>query len=280
MTIAAGFVCHEGVLLASDTLYAGQNKRYGRKLWPIPIGNDGCVGFGGAGTQAGLERVRYEVESNVSPGMSEPEVIEVIQAALRLVIEEMQPKPEELTQGLFAIGLGTKCSLWENQGGSAMLNPIGHPAQCVGWAVSLGHYFLDFLYREPMPIKWARIVASHLVKQARTYSEYCGGDTNFLEVMRDGSFTFVTSQDDINQYEQHLGQLDAAMRAVLPDGRVNDDTLDLRLKAIVAAIQKASKSFVVQASPGEYHIESGSTNVVAPELPTPRINYGPTEDDQ
>ena len=271
MTIAAGFKCHEGVLLATDTLYAGVNKRYGRKIWPIAC-QDILVGFAGAGTQAGLERTQYEVQKYLGADMDVDDVIGIIQSALQLVLD-VSPSDDK-TQGLFAIQMDGTCTLFENAAGSAMLSPVGHASQCVGWAQALGQYFQDFLYREPMPMKWARIVASHLIRQAKTYSEYCGGDTHLLEIPDKGAWSFVTNQEEITAYEKYLGQLDDAMRAVLPDGRANDYTLELRLNTIAEAIKKSGNSFVMQAESGSFSIESGSTSVTAHEIPRPQIRYG------
>jgi 20S proteasome alpha/beta subunit len=48
MTIAAGFLCHDGIVLAADTLYTGENKRDAAKLWIFQKGEN-VVGIAGAG---------------------------------------------------------------------------------------------------------------------------------------------------------------------------------------------------------------------------------------
>lgn len=260
MTIAAGFICHEGVLLASDTLYAGINKRYGRKLWTVKAGNN-LVCFGGAGLQGGLERTQDEIAQRLLPGMDRATVIAMLEDVLQHVLDVQQPADGEQTSGLFAIRIGTACQLFENTDGKTMLSPIGHAGQCVGWATALGQYFLDQLYQQPMPMKWARIVAAHLIRQAKQYSEYCGGDTHVLEIRADGSERMVTDQVEIQRDEQYLGQLDEAMRLVLPTGRVQDEmTLDFRLETVVDAIKKAAGLFVVPVGDGLAAIVSGLTD--------------------
>ena len=69
MTIAAGFVCSDGILLASDTLYSGtgQGNKYGRKSWVLDRG-DVLVCFGGAGTEGGLLRTRDEIDRKLKRG--------------------------------------------------------------------------------------------------------------------------------------------------------------------------------------------------------------------
>jgi len=238
MTIAAGFKCREGFLLASDTLYADTNQRHGRKLWAIVAG-DNHVWFAGAGTHAGLERVRHEIATTLTASMNEREIAKCVEDALAVTLEDVTKDPAESTDALFVIRCGPAGPIHflENRRGSE-LSAIGTAAQCVGSASSLGKYYLDVLYRELMPIRWARIVAAHLVAQAKAYSASCGGDTTFLEVRRDGTTRFIDDQLDIAADAQHLGQLDAAMRAVLPDASVSDDALEQRLRTIVEAIQR------------------------------------------
>lgn len=93
-----------------------------------------------------------------------------------------------------------------------MLSPVGYPARCIGWATALGQYFIDHLYREPMSMKWARIVASHLIKRAKEYSQYCGGDTHFLAVPHNSDgCELITDQAQTHLWEQYLGQVDEAL---------------------------------------------------------------------
>jgi hypothetical protein len=245
MTVAAGFVCNEGVLLATDTLYAGVNKRYGQKSWLFDHG-DVVVGFAGAGMQAGLERTRYEIGARLRGGIPADTVIEAIQDALSTVLKIQRPKSGTETHGLFAIRVEGTCTLWENCGG-AMLSPIGHVSQCVGFATALGQYFLDTLYQESMPMKWARIVAAHLIKHAKRYSEYCGGDTHLLEIPVNGAPRLVTDQSEIASLEQYLAAIDDAIRLVLPGRGATEATAGHRLKMLNEAIDRARSAVVIEA---------------------------------
>ena len=48
MTIAAGFLCSDGFVLAADTLHSGINKRYAAKIWKAERG-DVLVAVAGSG---------------------------------------------------------------------------------------------------------------------------------------------------------------------------------------------------------------------------------------
>src|SRR5262245_42664430 len=159
MTIAAGFHCREGFLLASDTLYADANQRHGRKLWAIAIG-DNRVWFTGAGTHAGLERVRHEINTTLTAVMNEQENAKCVEDALAVPQEDVTKDTAESTDALFVIRGGPTGPLHflENRRGSSELSAVGQSAQCVGSGSSLGKYYIDVLYPESMPIRWARIV--------------------------------------------------------------------------------------------------------------------------
>src|SRR5215510_2566083 len=176
MTIAAGFNCRDGFLLASDTLYADAKQRHGRKLWAIAVA-DNRVWFTGAGTHAGLERVRHEIATTLTAVMNERDIVKCVEDALAVTLEDVTKDSGEPTDALFVIRCGSTGPLHflENRRGSSELSTVGQPAQCVGSGSSLGKYYIDVLYRDLMPIRWARIVAAHLVAQAKTYSaSSCG----------------------------------------------------------------------------------------------------------
>src|SRR5436189_5995915 len=80
MTIAAVFVCSDGVLLASDALYSDEPRRYGPKFWAMRAGDTPVV-LGGAGTERGLKRIREEVEAKLRPGQSCLDIARIIEEA-------------------------------------------------------------------------------------------------------------------------------------------------------------------------------------------------------
>ena len=242
MTIAAGFVCPDGILLASDTQYSntGMGLRAGPKLWILDHG-DILVVFGGAGSEARLLRTRDEIDRKLRPGMSRIRVVDAIDAVLQKVSGKLRHHADLNMQGLFAVRIHDDLVLYESQIGVDMLNPIGGGCQCVGYGQGLGWYFASSLFRAGMNLKWAKIVAAYLVKECKTYSEYCGGETHLIEIPRQGPATKIDDQDQIRALEGHLAPLGDALRIVLPgdDTDTSDSTLEHRLKMLTEAISKA-----------------------------------------
>ena len=86
MTIAAGFVCSDGLLFASDTLYSGDERLFGPKFWHFKTDTVALV-CGGAGTLAGLKRTIDEIEHQLQPGMNRWDVLRAIEWSLKIVDE-------------------------------------------------------------------------------------------------------------------------------------------------------------------------------------------------
>lgn len=262
MTIAAGFVCTDGVLLASDTLYSatGMGNKYGPKFWILEHG-DVLVAFGGAGAEAGLLRTRDEIDRKLQPGQSRIRVVDIIDGALKKVSGKLPDDLAWKTHALVVVRVGGQSVLYENSGGSNMLSPVQQVCQCVGYGQSLGWYFARSLFRAGMSLKWARIVAAHLIRNVKDYVEDCDGDTHLIEVPHVGNASVVADQAIVADIEAYLGPISQAINAVLPDGTANDETLFARLTMVTEAINKALRSHVIQPRAGELSLQSGSTTV-------------------
>lgn len=271
MTIAAGFVCTDGLLLASDTLFTGVTKRFGRKLWANPFGSDGVVSVGGSATEAALLRIKDEIFTDVRPDLTEADILREADQIVQYVITAessagILDKPEILlgitTEGRSALYFSV------NGGVFARLPPEA-PVRCVGWATGLGQYVADRLCPpEGLPIKWAKVVGAYLVKQAVTYSGYCGGDTNLLEITNVGATKFIDDHDEIARLEAYLAEINDAVRVVLPDGRANDETLEHRLQTLNESIRRVRDSFVITTAPAYFRRTVTTTAPVSGSLET------------
>lgn len=242
MTIAAGFICSDGVLLASDTLYSGAVNRYGRKFWTL---ENPDVVFGGSGTERGLLRTRDEIRERLRRGMALPQIVRSVDDALREVNLRLEPTVEERTYALVAIRSGDSWRLYHNDGGGSMLSVIDHESQCVGWGASLGSYFSRTLFRPEMALRWAKVVAAQLIKQCKLHSGFCGGATHLVELPSAGEPRLIDDQEQIRQLETHLEVVDAVMRVILLDERANDDTLIERAAAMMQEVRKLEKMFYI-----------------------------------
>lgn len=257
MTIAAGFVCSDGLIFASDTLYAGVKREYGRKFWIIDR-SDVVVVFGGAGTAPGLKRTRDLLLQSIQSGMTREEVVLAIEAALHYVGGVLKPT-DERTEALIGIRVGARCWLYENQGGGAALTVIDGRSQCVGYGNTLGRYFTDTLFTSNMPMRWAEVVAAHLIKHVKIHSSvWCGGRTHLFELPAEGRCRHIKNKQQVEELERYLAQVDAAMQIVLPGaGGVSDHTLEQRLTKLTDVIRDLSRSQFVALTSASVIVSSG-----------------------
>jgi hypothetical protein len=246
MTIAVGFKCYDGILLATDTMYSGgPNNSDGEKMWVLSA-NDPAVVFAGSGTVGPLTRARDEIERKIKPGMSLQRTLDTIDDALMKVDKKFPPRDGwPHVQALVAIRADGRNRLYQNVAREISLSPVDAPHVCVGQE-ALGNYFAESLFREGMVLEWAEIVAAYLVANCKKFAAgYCGGDTHLAVVPRDEqSPAFMkTGQGHINQLESYLFGIERALRAVLPGGSPaispTAATLKTRAKFIIDAIERA-----------------------------------------
>jgi hypothetical protein len=170
MTIAAGFICSDGVVLASDTLYSGYQQQYGRKFWTLGKGTSLLI-LGGAGTEAGLKKIKERVEDALQKEMPPLKAVTVIEKAIKYTHALLKPRPDERTYLLIAIRVNGKARLYHNPAGEAVVIPFDQEvSHCVGVGFGLGLYFARYLFKDGMSMHWARIIAAHLIRNAKAYS--------------------------------------------------------------------------------------------------------------
>lgn len=267
MTIAAGFVCRDGLLFASDTLITGEQRRYGQKFWTSSFGPTEVV-FGGSGMQAVLLRARDEIERRAQPTEDRYDVIGAIEEALTIAHEKYKPTDLERTGALVGIRTPEGCWLYENQDGRSMLNVVERNCICVGYGQSLGAYFADSLFRDNMTLEWAKHVAAYLIKQVTVYSSgFCGGRANLLELPTSGHPRWTTNKADIAKLTDYLAGIDGAMQLVLPDKRTNDDTVRYRIEKLKETIEGLRQQFVIKMQHGEVSISGGVARIYADPIP-------------
>jgi 20S proteasome alpha/beta subunit len=249
MTIAAGFLCSDGFVLAADTLYSGTNKRYAAKIWTLQRG-DVAIAVAGAGVAVLLARLKDDIYDRLTSSMSRRDVVELIDGILYSIFHKHKPAPNEFPiQVLVGIRTHGDCSLYENDS-FAMLARVRKNRTCIGWGSSLGLYFADTLFRKQMPMKWAEIISAHLVRQVKRYADGCGGRTHMVSVPALGQIKRFQPKE-IRDLERYFAEIDTAMQLVLPGSggaRMNESTRRQRLQMLNDAIDRVRNTVVIEGT--------------------------------
>jgi hypothetical protein len=245
MTIAAGFVCVDGVVLAADTLYTGPTRRHDRKLWEIPKGQS-LVALAGAGDRVLIEKTKDQIEQRIQADASEREILNDIETILFTIHtqsiwhDQSSIEPPSLDV-LLAIRTTSGCRLFVNR--AAALAPVAK-SQCIGCGLSLGAYFADCLFADWMPVEHARTIAVHLLEQTKTYDKDCGGESHILSIPVFGDSKWMT-EAEVKEVTDRLGKIQDGMRRIITGaGPTNKETRARRDETWDTALSAASTTYV------------------------------------
>src|SRR5688572_2006464 len=131
VTIAAGFICSDGVVLAADSQYTGVNRRDAAKIWHF--GDTNVVAMAGAGDATLIRRAKYEIERQLTDAMSEHDILTMAQTVVReLLVDALAFDKESFLEVLLAIRTPSNgVALFENQRG-VIFAPLEQSSQCIG----------------------------------------------------------------------------------------------------------------------------------------------------
>ena len=216
MTIAAGFVCSDGVVLGADTQVTGQTIKYSSdKVWVLSAPDAShCIAMAGAGDSVLIRALRDHLASHDQSGR--PQLAEALsrlsaiagprQRPLDQLVEGLQRSLQKFyethiytyptwetthyrqLQFLLAIQIDGEAALFEHS--AATLSWVDTCA-CIGSGSDIGHYIQATRFTADMDMRDGRRVAAHLLQQVKTYSPDCGGESTILLVPHQGETTFV-----------------------------------------------------------------------------------------
>jgi 20S proteasome alpha/beta subunit len=198
MTIAIGVLCSDGIVLGADTEYTGAIKQPGAKVWGIHAEpSDGSVSCGLAGSGDGilLRSMRDRIGNALNGATTHADVVSVVEEqVVQLYQKHVFPNPafNDKNQAVnLVIGARDKNSfgLYETSGSALAAS---ERYACVGYGSDLGSYLLETLLdKKPPTTLIATALVTYVIKQAKAYSLYCGGDTYILTMQHEGELSYV-----------------------------------------------------------------------------------------
>lgn len=225
MTIAVGFRCVDGVVLAADSLYTeGVAKLYGQKIFPIASNGRYAVTIAGAGGVPSLKGIVREIEKRLSKGIGSkatdfPRIRSIVEGALGFYYpKHIDSAPMDKQEDL---GVQLLVGMWVSGNGTRLFETCRTSAfeiddhRCVGIGSHLVEYLKDVFFPPGTrpSVRMAEPLAAYIVGQAKRYVQFCGGRTFVRALLDDGTDERVWSdeiRDSKEYYEEFftsLGQI-------------------------------------------------------------------------
>jgi len=225
MTIAVGFTCVDGVVLAADSLYTeGIAKLYGQKIFPLPSNGLYALTIAGAGGVPSLKGIVREVEKSLRSEIGQmradfSQIRSVVEGALgRYYPRHIDSAPRDrqddlgvqLLIGIWVLGDGTR--LFETCR-TAAFEVDDH--RCVGIGSHLAEYLNDVFFPGGVrpTVRMAEPLAAYIVGRSKRHVQFCGGRTFVRALLDDGTDERVwneeirDSEDYIEQFFSSVGHI-------------------------------------------------------------------------
>jgi hypothetical protein len=218
MTIAAGFVCADGMLLCADRQFTGQVKLPGTKLWDHRDG-DLRILTASAGDAALMRLAEEGITDGVNSQTSLIDAREGIEAVLeRLHIDYIDKRiaidPSYGVDLIVAIRTIDGFELLEHQAWAVVPVERTRGFACIGSGSILGTYVADQLFHPGQTAAGTAVVATHVLQIAKRYDPWCGfgSDIRALAGTGDSIDMSVTS---VAQIEGFFDEVYRTLRPLL-----------------------------------------------------------------
>lgn len=238
VTIAAGFVCAEGVVLCADTqeTIAGYTKASTQKLltWEFP---EFTIAFAGAGNDSMLiDMVAQQIAGafHYDPAVRKDWL--TVEKTIRKVATEIFKKtisPFASFKGerpvadiLIAVQFDSEVRLMRSR--DTLFRYI-YGAECAGTGELLFHSLRDKVYSSSAGLAQTARMAIYILNHAKKHVEGCGGNTDIL-LMRKGTRSYERlPTPDVRRLEEKFDKFDEEVKPLLlsfPDPNLSHDTFE------------------------------------------------------
>jgi hypothetical protein len=243
MTIAAGFVCDDGIVLGADTQYSNSNIKVSRtKLWQSERRD--CV-IAAAGDEVLMKEAAETILAQLHEGIALDDVKEIIEHTMEALYTQHIDRSSDPSYGLqvlVAVNAADGSALFKQSRWA--VTSVEHSA-CIGTGDAFGNYVADrFWGTKKRPIIAGCIVAAHLLQLAKRYEPWCGFDSDIF-VLPNPGHAYRLADRNIRNIEQFFDSVDAVLRPlllVIPDSRYSSDAVEDRLQRFCEGI-RATRPF-------------------------------------
>lgn len=257
MTIAAGFVARDGVLLCTDSQYSSGVKVNGRKIFTFQL-DDAVISFAIAGHEPFAKNAVFNckdvLEANRGAHASISSIKAIVDQVVRDTYETLveATKLEDDPRFQLIIAIGTRS---ENPAlfysCSAAVNPVEN-FECVGSGYFVGHQIIGAAYQPGMDLEQLVVIGLHALAVAKECVDGVGGPSQIECICSRG---MVTTQNfrpayspydnstfmeiDIREYER----IAARFLLDISDHAITEEQFDTRGKLFFETAHRLRKKF-------------------------------------
>jgi 20S proteasome alpha/beta subunit len=257
MTIAAGFKCSDGIVLAADTEYTLNTvKIYGPKIFELPGAiHDPHVVLAGAGDVPFIQMTVELLDRELAKLQSVPQSShQKAETAIRTTVANLHdgflpphPQPHEpsvdLLIAVWSADGGVK--LWTSSS-TAVAEVRDPPYRLLGYGLDLASCLIEPLKQEWATTVTASALAVYILKATKRFTQYCGGETDICILDANGNFR-REDMDHIKAEEEFFSRLENSVSALLLPATVeieeiNDELIDVLIDGMKTEIKEWRKA--------------------------------------
>ena len=224
MTIVAGFLLQEHIVLCGDTMVTSGIKTHQSKLQGFHV-NDGAerytFGFALAGNEVNGEMAIQDCIAALSECPKQEltlrKATEILREAIadinrRYVDGRSDTERFDLIIGAW-LPRGGGLKLFSTAGGSGV---IRRDHECLGSGYWLANIIANPMFHRRMRLDETVLLAIQAIAAAKKYDPYCGGDTNFMVIARGGAISAAVPYRAV-EVENYIADFDNSSRRLLLD---------------------------------------------------------------
>ena len=187
MTIAAGFVARDGILLCADSQYTAAEKTYRPKVFAENCGAF-TIGFTFSGDEDYAKTAifdSFDAVTRIPQGSPMLEARKAIRRVIKQVISDYNAAKlaDPLQQPAFLVAISSESEKALFSSRETAMPPVESYA-CLGTGSYLGQYIVPSQLPHPMTLSIRSLVplSLHMIAAVKRHDAYCGGGANFVVI--------------------------------------------------------------------------------------------------
>jgi hypothetical protein len=286
VTIAAGFVTREGILLCSDSQFTGWEKIYQSKLFSIPLPPFMVsFTFSGSGDHARSIIEDCYQELHGKPLGSAAIIRNLLRKTIKRGLAECPPECDK-PEFLIGITAENEAHLFSARGGAM---PRVERFEFLGSGTYIAHHVMKSLSPftvDVMGFEQAAIIGLSVISAAKRNDACCGGGSQFLAASRCSGL--ILGPSSVERSDEHLDQYEYIMRNLFMSvGGRSEGDFERHLDFAVREIRRLRAAMIAPGSGFSGVLDSitqvgsgfrqGTTGDPQPPLPSQESPEGPNE---